>query len=71
MADNDREIRALENDVRALLTKHDARVVVLIREDRQTAFCRVGVPPEDLRQDLITAANWVRDMATKNGAHHG
>jgi monoamine oxidase len=66
-----RAMTAMEFAVRDLRRKYDARVVVLVREDGQTAFFRDGIAGEDLRSDLIATANYVRDCVVKRGANHG
>ncbi len=42
-----------------------ARVIVAVYDDLTTFSYRQGVPPEDLRNDLIGAANAVRNHSTR------
>lgn len=63
-----REYSELERDVDVLRRKHNARVVALVADDGKCAFWRGGIPGEDLRADLITAANYVRDSIAQKEA---
>lgn len=46
----------------------DARIVVAIFDNGSAAAWRKGLPGEDLRQDLITVANNVRNQIAKEQA---
>jgi hypothetical protein len=61
-----REAMPLERDLREIRRKSNARVVLLIHEDGTCFFYRLGIPGEELRQDIITAANQVRDCIQAN-----
>jgi hypothetical protein len=63
-----RETSGLERDVDALRRKHNARVVALVADDGKCAFWRGGIPAENLRADLISAANFVRDSIAQKEA---
>lgn len=54
-----------EAELRSLRARHDARVVVMVDEDGTVAFWKLGIPAEDLRHDLISAANFVRSEISK------
>lgn len=55
----------LDREVRQLRDRLDARMVVLIDDHGTHASWRVGLPGEDLRHDLISAGNFVRDTIRK------
>lgn len=61
-----REAMPLERDLRMILRKSNARVVMAIHEGGTVFFYRMGIPAEELRQDIITAANQVRDSVKQN-----
>lgn len=53
-----------EDQAHALREKHGARVVVMIDELGTVASWDARIPAEDLRSDLISAANFVRKEIT-------
>jgi hypothetical protein len=57
-----------EEAVRAMRDRTNARVVVLIDENGTVASWRKDIPAEDLRHDLISAANFVRTAANEEEA---
>jgi hypothetical protein len=59
---------SMAEDARRLRQKHNARVVVVIDDFGTAAYWRNGIPAEDLRHDLISAGNFVRnEIAKKEG----
>jgi hypothetical protein len=54
-----------ERDLRALRDRAQARVIVMVDEFGTTAAWADGIPAEDLRQDLISAGNFVRNEIAK------
>lgn len=57
-----------EDAVRAMRDRTDARVVVLITDTGAVASWRKDIPAEELRQDLISAGNFVRTEIQKQEA---
>jgi hypothetical protein len=64
-------LKTLEQELCRLLDRHRARSIALVQEDGIVVAWRPGLPPEDLRQELITAANQVRREATVQQAARG
>jgi hypothetical protein len=63
---------SMAEDARRLRQKHNARVVVVIDDFGTAAYWRNGIPAEDLRHDLISAGNFVRnEVAKKEGTANG
>jgi hypothetical protein len=65
-AGKEREQTPLERDLREIRRRSNARLVLLIREEGTCFFYRLGIPAEDLRSDIITAANQVRNSVMRN-----
>ena len=59
------KLARLQSETSALRDRTGARAVVLISEDGTAAAWRNGIPAEDLRHELITAANHVRNSVSK------
>jgi hypothetical protein len=57
-----------EQQVRLLRDRTNARVVVLTTDDGTYSAWRTGIPAEELRQDLISAGNFVRNEIQKQEA---
>lgn len=55
----------VKREINRLRDASDARIIVAILEDGGVAAWRDGIPSEDLRHDLITAANNVRNHIEK------
>lgn len=60
-----------EEAVRNMRQRTNARVVVIITDDGHEAAWRDGIPGEDLRSDLIAAANFVRTAVNGKEAKRG
>jgi hypothetical protein len=59
---------SMAEEARRLRQRHNARVVVVIDDFGTAAYWRNGIPAEDLRHDLISAGNFVRnEIAKKEG----
>ena len=59
--------KSAEHAVIRLRESLNARVVVLIGDDGPVACWRTGLDAEDLRHDLISAANFVRNTIRSKG----
>ena len=57
--------KARESAVEVLHRTSKARVVVAVYDDYVCAAWDEKLPPEDLRQELITAGNFVRNAMQK------
>jgi hypothetical protein len=55
-------------EIRRLRTKHRARVAVIVTDAGVEAAWDTSIPAEDLRNDLISAANFVRGEIQKQEA---
>jgi len=51
----------LQKEINRLRESTNARVIVAVLDNRQVAAWRNGLPGEDLRHELITAANSIRN----------
>ena len=60
-----RDANAILQQLRSLQTRFRARAVVLVDDQGHVAAWRTGIPAEDLRNDLISAANFVRNEVSK------
>ena len=58
-------LAAMQREVQALCGRYRLRAAVLVHENGCVHCYRLGIPPEDLRSEIITAANKVRDDAMK------
>lgn len=56
---------SLERELAMLRDRTDARVVVVVGQDGTVASWDKRIPGEDLRHDLISAANFVRNQIAK------
>ena len=57
-----------EAELHRIRARHNARVVVLVDDCGTSAVWRDGIPAEDLRHDLISSANFVRNEINKKEA---
>jgi hypothetical protein len=60
-----RDPKTIEQQLRSLQSRFRARAVVLIDDQGTIATWRNGLPAEELRTDLISAANFVRNEISK------
>ena len=60
-------LAAMQREVQQLCGKYRLRAAVLVHENGCVHCYRLGIPPEDLRSEITTAANQVRDDAMKAG----
>ena len=60
-------LAAMQREVQQLCGKYRLRAAVLVHENGCVHCYRLGIPPEDLRSEIITAADQVRDDALKAG----
>jgi hypothetical protein len=58
---------SLQAEINRLREATDARVIVALLDGRQVAAWRNGLQGEDLRHELITAANGIRNHIEKDG----
>jgi hypothetical protein len=56
---------SVQAELQHIRRRHNARVVVLVDECGCFAVWQDGIPAEDLRHDLISAANFVRNEIAK------
>lgn len=60
-------LAAMQREVKVLCAKYRLRSAILIHQNGCVHSYLLGIPPEDLRNEIITAANKVRDDAMKGG----